>query len=69
MLTRTHSYMFSSKSRTIYSTAMELQQHQQEKSRKTVADKWLKPHGPPVGATFGARVLKDDDDVFNHNAW
>ncbi|WVQ79877.1 hypothetical protein IAT38_001977 [Cryptococcus sp. DSM 104549] len=37
--------------------------------KKTVADKWLKPNGPPVGSTFGARLLKDDDDVFNHNAW
>lgn len=69
MLIRAPSYIFNSKTRTIYSAAMELQQHQQEQARKTVADKWLKPHGPPVGATFGARVLKDDDDVFNHNAW
>ncbi|AAW45860.2 S-adenosylmethionine-dependent methyltransferase, putative [Cryptococcus deneoformans JEC21] len=69
MLIRAPSYIFNSKTRTIYSAAMELQQHQQEQARKTVADKWLKPHGPPVGATFGARVLKDEDDVFNHNAW
>jgi len=37
--------------------------------RKSVIDKWLNPEGPPKGSTFGARKLKDDDDVFSKNAW
>ncbi|KAK4688851.1 hypothetical protein P7C73_g1250, partial [Tremellales sp. Uapishka_1] len=35
----------------------------------SAAAKWEKPNGPPVGSTFGARLLKEDDDVFDHNAW
>lgn len=37
--------------------------------RMRAADKWVKPNGPPVGVTFGARHLQNEDDVFNHNAW
>ncbi|ODO07853.1 hypothetical protein I350_03433 [Cryptococcus amylolentus CBS 6273] len=40
-----------------------------EAIRQTVADKWLKPNGPPVGTTFGGRLLKTEDDVFSQNAW
>jgi hypothetical protein len=38
-------------------------------SVKKAADKWVKPNGPPVGVTFGARRLKDEEDVFSQNAW
>ncbi|ORX34064.1 putative S-adenosylmethionine-dependent methyltransferase [Kockovaella imperatae] len=40
-------------------------------SRPTVsaADKWVKPNGPPVGVTFGARTLGEDQDVWEHNTW
>lgn len=38
-------------------------------SRLRAADKWLKPHGPPVGIAFGARLLGEEEDVWSHNAW
>ena len=33
------------------------------------ADKWVKANGPPVGVTFGARKLNQEQDVWEHNAW
>lgn len=33
------------------------------------ADKWVKPNGPPVGVTFGARRITDDTDLWSQNAW
>jgi hypothetical protein len=33
------------------------------------ADKWVKANGPPVGVTFGARKLNEEQDVWEHNAW
>jgi hypothetical protein len=38
-------------------------------SRLRAADKWLKPHGPPVGVAFGARLLGEEEDVWSQNAW
>ena len=35
----------------------------------SAADKWVKPNGPPVGVSFGARRLQEDQDVWQHNAW
>ncbi|EIW71095.1 hypothetical protein TREMEDRAFT_42575 [Tremella mesenterica DSM 1558] len=37
--------------------------------KRTVADKWVQPHGPPVGSTFGARLLGEDSDPYSHNTW
>lgn len=38
-------------------------------SKRTAAQKWHNPDGPPVGSNFGARILDDDQDVWSHNAW
>jgi hypothetical protein len=38
-------------------------------SRISVADKWVNVNGPPVGVSFGARRLLDEDQVFDQNAW
>ena len=46
-----------------------LPQLKQPMSSGSVADKWVKPNGPPVGSTFGARLLTEDKDMWSHNAW
>jgi hypothetical protein len=38
-------------------------------SKRTAAEKWHNPEGPPVGSNFGARLLDDAQDVWSHNAW
>jgi hypothetical protein len=38
-------------------------------SKRTAAQKWHNPDGPPVGSNFGARRLDEDQDVWSHNAW
>ncbi|CAD6564609.1 MAG: hypothetical protein TREMPRED_005774 [Tremellales sp. Tagirdzhanova-0007] len=38
-------------------------------ARLSSAGKWRIPLGPPPGSTFGARVRKDDEDIYSHNAW
>ncbi len=38
-------------------------------SKSTAAGKWYNPLGPPPGSSFGARLLKEDEDVYTHNAW
>ena len=38
-------------------------------SKGSAAEKWYNPLGPPVGSPLGARIIKEDDDVFSQNAW
>ena len=38
-------------------------------STMSAAEKWFNPLGPPPGSTFGARIRKNDEDIFSHNAW
>jgi hypothetical protein len=44
-------------------------QAEEEEKRKTAAEKWFNPNGPPVGSHMGARLLEADKDVWDHNAW
>lgn len=45
------------------------QTEEEEQKRKTAAEKWYNPNGPPVGSHMGARLLEGDKDVWDHNAW
>ena len=38
-------------------------------SKSSAAGKWFNPLGPPPGSSFGARMLKEDQDVYSQNAW
>lgn len=37
--------------------------------KSSAAQKWHNPLGPPPGSNFGARLLKEDEDVYTQNAW